>query len=281
MVSRIEQCSGEHPSCKRCISRSLVCEYAKEGRVRGPNKPKAKTSLLPSEDQQFMGIARNRSSSANTSSSAGSSDYFDVRHMLTSLQEPRPSVSQHGALRLLQAHRPSLSLDEHRANRPRPPNLDLESTPQHYRLTSSPQTLPTSYSPMDEISQYYMPIPTPCSFPQGSHSLSEQGGFDHNQSGPSSSTTQRDDQQSQSEFLLTQTQFPAEPDTQDVQTQHDSSPLSIMFDTKPSYTQYDRYPLHPQTALTSHSSVGTRCRWRRQVLFTPGTAADTRGRGPL
>ncbi|KAG6873056.1 hypothetical protein C0995_003536 [Termitomyces sp. Mi166 len=40
--TRKAKCSGEHPTCKRCSTRGLVCEYAKEGRVRGPNKPKSK-----------------------------------------------------------------------------------------------------------------------------------------------------------------------------------------------------------------------------------------------
>ncbi|TFK70860.1 hypothetical protein BDN72DRAFT_896082 [Pluteus cervinus] len=45
--TRKAKCSGEHPSCKRCVNRGLVCEYAKEGRVRGPNKPKGpKTSQV-------------------------------------------------------------------------------------------------------------------------------------------------------------------------------------------------------------------------------------------
>ncbi|KAF7324983.1 hypothetical protein MKEN_00540700 [Mycena kentingensis (nom. inval.)] len=38
--TRKAKCSGEHPSCARCLARGLSCEYAKEGRVRGPNKPK-------------------------------------------------------------------------------------------------------------------------------------------------------------------------------------------------------------------------------------------------
>ncbi|KAF9067847.1 hypothetical protein BDP27DRAFT_1403593 [Rhodocollybia butyracea] len=42
--TRKAKCSGDHPSCKRCLNRGLVCEYAKEGRVRGPNKPKPKFS---------------------------------------------------------------------------------------------------------------------------------------------------------------------------------------------------------------------------------------------
>ncbi|KAJ7062140.1 hypothetical protein C8F01DRAFT_1136604 [Mycena amicta] len=38
--TRKAKCSGEHPSCSRCLSRGLPCDYAKEGRVRGPNKSK-------------------------------------------------------------------------------------------------------------------------------------------------------------------------------------------------------------------------------------------------
>ncbi|KAF8823178.1 hypothetical protein HHX47_DHR10000069 [Lentinula edodes] len=44
--TRKAKCSGEHPSCKRCSNRGLVCEYAKEGRVRGPNKPKPKLPVV-------------------------------------------------------------------------------------------------------------------------------------------------------------------------------------------------------------------------------------------
>ncbi|KAJ3731372.1 hypothetical protein DFJ43DRAFT_1187523 [Lentinula guzmanii] len=47
--------SGEHPSCKRCLNRGLVCEYAKEGRVRGPNKPKPKLSVQPEMSSPLVG----------------------------------------------------------------------------------------------------------------------------------------------------------------------------------------------------------------------------------
>ncbi|KAJ7929542.1 hypothetical protein B0H13DRAFT_2539624 [Mycena leptocephala] len=36
--SRKAKCSGEHPSCSRCLARGLPCEYVQAGRVRGPNK---------------------------------------------------------------------------------------------------------------------------------------------------------------------------------------------------------------------------------------------------
>ncbi|KAG6908867.1 hypothetical protein DXG01_002941 [Tephrocybe rancida] len=47
--TRKAKCSGEHPTCKRCSTRGLVCEYAKEGRVRGPNKPKQKSAQAQSD----------------------------------------------------------------------------------------------------------------------------------------------------------------------------------------------------------------------------------------
>ncbi|TFK48009.1 hypothetical protein OE88DRAFT_1665018 [Heliocybe sulcata] len=39
---RKAKCSGEHPACARCVSRGLICHYAAERRMRGPNKPKNK-----------------------------------------------------------------------------------------------------------------------------------------------------------------------------------------------------------------------------------------------
>ncbi|KAJ3793714.1 hypothetical protein GGU11DRAFT_748663 [Lentinula aff. detonsa] len=53
--TRKAKCSGEHPSCKRCLNRGLVCEYAKEGRVRGPNKPKPKLSVQPEMSSPLVG----------------------------------------------------------------------------------------------------------------------------------------------------------------------------------------------------------------------------------
>ncbi|KAH9959712.1 hypothetical protein BJV74DRAFT_890987 [Russula compacta] len=39
--ARKAKCSGDHPTCQRCLQRGLVCTYAAERRMRGPNKPKA------------------------------------------------------------------------------------------------------------------------------------------------------------------------------------------------------------------------------------------------
>ncbi|KAI0249450.1 hypothetical protein BJV78DRAFT_1227413 [Lactifluus subvellereus] len=38
--ARKAKCSGEHPTCQRCLARGLDCVYASERRMRGPNKPK-------------------------------------------------------------------------------------------------------------------------------------------------------------------------------------------------------------------------------------------------
>ncbi|KAJ7763138.1 hypothetical protein DFH07DRAFT_956510 [Mycena maculata] len=46
--TRKAKCSGEHPSCARCLARGLVCEYAKEGRVRGPNRHNTKARTAAS-----------------------------------------------------------------------------------------------------------------------------------------------------------------------------------------------------------------------------------------
>ncbi|KAJ7474788.1 hypothetical protein FB451DRAFT_1397663 [Mycena latifolia] len=46
------QCSGDHPSCARCLARGLVCEYAKEGRVRGPNRtPRSRHASVSASSQ--------------------------------------------------------------------------------------------------------------------------------------------------------------------------------------------------------------------------------------
>ncbi|KAF9526800.1 hypothetical protein CPB83DRAFT_908151 [Crepidotus variabilis] len=76
--TRKAKCSGEHPFCKRCLTRGLVCEYAKEGRVRGPNKPKTRSgsNILNghnvSNDQGVRDSSLSRTSSNPTLSSASS-----------------------------------------------------------------------------------------------------------------------------------------------------------------------------------------------------------------
>ncbi|KIY70882.1 hypothetical protein CYLTODRAFT_487766 [Cylindrobasidium torrendii FP15055 ss-10] len=60
---RKAKCSGEHPSCKRCTTRGLVCEYAKEGRVRGPNKSKKPSVTRPNSDESVFSGGTSKTSS--------------------------------------------------------------------------------------------------------------------------------------------------------------------------------------------------------------------------
>lgn len=118
------QCSGEHPSCKRCATRGLICEYAKEGRVRGPNKPKSKTSMS-AQAEEARPASRGRTLSTNSSADSDHRDAVPAAMNAMREQQGAPSHSQ---------HRHSLSLGEHRRSRPRPPNLQLETPPNHLRL---------------------------------------------------------------------------------------------------------------------------------------------------
>lgn len=116
--SSYRQCSGEHPSCKRCATRGLICEYAKEGRVRGPNKPKSKTSM-PAHAEEARPASRGRTLSTNSSADSNPRDAVPAAMNTTREEQGVPSYSQ---------HRHSLSLGEHRRSRPRPPNLQLETS---------------------------------------------------------------------------------------------------------------------------------------------------------
>jgi len=72
----LSQCSGEHPSCERCVMRGLVCEYAPEGRVRGPNRPKVQVDPEP-----MPGASRRaRHDNVDPASGAGTSDQRRSEH---------------------------------------------------------------------------------------------------------------------------------------------------------------------------------------------------------
>ena len=80
----VTQCSGEHPKCKRCCDRNLNCEYAKEGRVRGPNKSKAKISGSPGGSEPspvantaISGRSSCRARTSSATSSTGSSGHSE------------------------------------------------------------------------------------------------------------------------------------------------------------------------------------------------------------
>ncbi|EPQ61332.1 hypothetical protein GLOTRDRAFT_90534 [Gloeophyllum trabeum ATCC 11539] len=60
--TRKAKCSGEHPACGRCVSRGLICEYAPERRMRGPNKPKNKPPASTSSGSPPSSASSRRSS---------------------------------------------------------------------------------------------------------------------------------------------------------------------------------------------------------------------------
>ncbi|KXN85905.1 Xylanolytic transcriptional activator xlnR [Leucoagaricus sp. SymC.cos] len=190
--TRKAKCSGEHPSCKRCINRGLVCEYAKEGRVRGPNKAKSGVGVSTSSLKQVNApvnadIEQNERTSSATSSissseQTGASSFVGDRRPTRdtpvtpiSAQERSPSSPSLTSLDTLSLHSPprlsftplsqhqsphtgnlsqdmyslsssgaasesssrrnslataGIGLGEHRASRPRPPDLGFDTADQ-------------------------------------------------------------------------------------------------------------------------------------------------------
>jgi hypothetical protein len=68
--ARKAKCSGEHPSCQRCLTRGLVCAYAAERRMRGPNKPKPSHTPLPEGSQPATAVGQKMRKRASTMPSA-------------------------------------------------------------------------------------------------------------------------------------------------------------------------------------------------------------------
>ncbi|KAH8991630.1 hypothetical protein EDB86DRAFT_3079786 [Lactarius hatsudake] len=68
--ARKAKCSGEHPSCQRCLTRGLVCAYAPERRMRGPNKPKPPLTPLPDGSQPAAAAGQKTRKRASTMPSA-------------------------------------------------------------------------------------------------------------------------------------------------------------------------------------------------------------------
>ncbi|KAE9389388.1 hypothetical protein BT96DRAFT_1070339 [Gymnopus androsaceus JB14] len=148
--TRKAKCSGEHPSCKRCLNRGLVCEYAKEGRVRGPNKPKPKVSGGPAslsplmlQSQSTVPTSGSDASVSNSteaplprryvspsvlppsmsSSLSSSPSSPHISGSFDALNSPIPSSSSSNST--ISSHNPSdsVSLPDTRHNECRPPNL--------------------------------------------------------------------------------------------------------------------------------------------------------------
>ncbi|KAJ7038357.1 hypothetical protein C8F04DRAFT_1255941 [Mycena alexandri] len=113
--TRKAKCSGDHPACARCVARGLQCEYAKEGRVRGPNKPKSRANstasshpsplsrtpapLPPYGDDSLVNINIKRRRRATTMSSGGGVVKLEPLSSCLPLALPSSS-SHHGGLDL-------------------------------------------------------------------------------------------------------------------------------------------------------------------------------------
>ena len=127
-----------------------MCEYAKEGRVRGPNKPKngkvASSNTTPGDEVPRRGQVPPGRNGRGSEPADLSQAMIDV---LRDQDQRLPLTPM--------SRRGSLSMGEHRPNRPRPPNLDLDiSHHHHYRLVDGhghysqpdfqiPGTIPVSY----------------------------------------------------------------------------------------------------------------------------------------
>ncbi|KAI4522916.1 hypothetical protein K525DRAFT_283259 [Schizophyllum commune Loenen D] len=169
---RKAKCSGDHPSCKRCQARGLACEYAKEGRTRGPNKTKkqqaaeaaraASTSSAGEDNKNGADATLGKSnapangrqnSTTNGAHKLESHADMSRAHLASrptsSLSKPptppdmvshlQKEVNKRMSLPTLpRPHRLSLSMGEHRGgSRPRPPDLRLETQSLLHRLESN------------------------------------------------------------------------------------------------------------------------------------------------
>ncbi|KIK78694.1 hypothetical protein PAXRUDRAFT_163276 [Paxillus rubicundulus Ve08.2h10] len=82
---RKAKCSGDRPTCQRCLTRGLVCHYAAESRIRGPNKPKVKPKLTEprSDEERSTGTSASKSGSASPVMKSSSPPCSDPEHSRT------------------------------------------------------------------------------------------------------------------------------------------------------------------------------------------------------
>ncbi|KAG7440329.1 uncharacterized protein BT62DRAFT_629245 [Guyanagaster necrorhizus] len=143
--TRKAKCSGEHPSCKRCLTRGLICRYAPEGRVRGPNKPKkpatSSEGASPSSSQNQSSRQRRPGSSGSPSTShatTASSPAQSTRPITTEIRPIPVGASKYRS----HNRRPSLS----RSSKPRPPNLELDTMSSHQMPSDGTEVPLSSHS---------------------------------------------------------------------------------------------------------------------------------------
>ncbi|RDB29936.1 hypothetical protein Hypma_013795 [Hypsizygus marmoreus] len=210
--TRKAKCSGEHPSCKRCTNRGLTCEYAKEGRVRGPNKPKVKRTDSK-EEVTRPSPSRRSSSTAKASPGSDSTDPFPLA-VSQALQPHEEGQGKPGGMGAgpSSAHRRNsmpVSMGTQRSTRPRPPNLQLESSSNYYRLegprssdgvrrprgyfpgdptTTTPLSTTTQLQSPDDLVRYGHGHGQPFNMGSVAHLLATYGGETYDDSGSSTSS---------------------------------------------------------------------------------------------
>ncbi|KAH9828981.1 uncharacterized protein C8Q71DRAFT_452930 [Rhodofomes roseus] len=153
--TRKAKCSGEHPSCQRCRSRGLLCEYAPERRMRGPNKKKRDESSTerkssPSFDEQRRG------SVISVASTSSGSDLDSYR-----FPEIPPAVQASVAA----SPRPASHTASPYAGSPHPPSprrqlsrsqdlsAGMPASPLRFHITEAPSTMTPPPAPAKSPTQ--------------------------------------------------------------------------------------------------------------------------------
>lgn len=126
-VSARIKCSGEHPSCQRCLTRGLVCAYAPERRMRGPNKPKNPHPPLPDGSQPAVAGQKTRKR-ASTMPSAP--------HRSSHIWEPQPQHKEQQEYGVAASTSPASSVGSGSLSLHYPPLSDSEAPPMTPPLSS-------------------------------------------------------------------------------------------------------------------------------------------------
>ncbi|KAI0791899.1 hypothetical protein C8Q75DRAFT_805497 [Abortiporus biennis] len=129
---RKAKCSGEHPTCQRCKTRGLTCEYAPERKMRGPNKIKKRPiSSAEAASGRRSSIASSGSSSDERSKATQKKHQSTAPFTTTPHKSTLSNVPEHG---LPFKHQSSLRRapdegDESSQSEPSPFSSDSEHSP--------------------------------------------------------------------------------------------------------------------------------------------------------
>ncbi|KAF8632374.1 hypothetical protein AX15_001908 [Amanita polypyramis BW_CC] len=289
--TRKAKCSGEHPSCKRCQNRGLVCEYAKEGRVRGPNKPKNKATA-PAEDMRSFAPRSQAGSNSNSLEGSRTAEAVDLpQAMMNALREHDKRLTLTPSS--MASGRDPLSMGEHRGTRPRPPNLKLDTSNNHYRLDGFQPDVSFQIPPSQDPATIHTASQIPISY-QGIHAQTPTGismddkfsafAYEENRSPSTSSSTSMQGHHSsgnpsmihlQSAYLQGMSQHMARDDGR-LRSSASSSPTTLAYRTPgdmtasptvgtPSMLHYSRHnggnngfeTLHPDIKSPTHMDVNS------------------------